>query len=450
MAGIAQLSKAFLRVRGPDAARFLNGLLTTRLLPNVVKKKQHTISDNESRHQRLADTVDLAKNWGAMHEDIYDPDQHVWVRRDGVFSMFLNSKGRVVNECFNYPAPFHTGGPGLAPLMAEPCYLLELDPRYTRPLQSMLRIHKLSAKVKIEPVPFCSYYYYNDSEQFEAWLDDLQLQYFCSEDPVAALAAANALVESGDLISPAAADKVIALAVDNRIPNFGVKFVTLEPLAPLQILSDAFQARFAAPETSEHAVTHRRFANGLFETSDAPAGQTLLPFEANLDFLNGLSLEKGCYVGQELTIRTFNGGVIRKRVVPVVFDREVPEGLLASISEASILRPEGSDETPKGPTPFAKDSKELAPSPFAKEPKESAPSPFGASPFGSGKVARRGKLGKLLAAEGNLGFMLVSVDEVKKNGAFQATLEGETFKLTASIPDWWPLDEAEEIVESEE
>jgi len=42
-----------------------------------------------------------------------------------------------------------------------------------------------------------------------------------------------------------------------------------------------------------------------------------LPLECNLDWLNGVSFSKGCYVGQELTARTHFQGLIRKRMMPV-------------------------------------------------------------------------------------------------------------------------------------
>ena len=32
--------------------------------------------------------------------------------------------------------------------------------------------------------------------------------------------------------------------------------------------------------------------------------------------MSGVSFHKGCYLGQELTARTFNTGVTRKRIVP--------------------------------------------------------------------------------------------------------------------------------------
>jgi len=39
--------------------------------------------------------------------------------------------------------------------------------------------------------------------------------------------------------------------------------------------------------------------------------------ESNIDLMNGIDFRKGCYVGQELTIRTKHTGVVRKRILPV-------------------------------------------------------------------------------------------------------------------------------------
>ena len=46
------------------------------------------------------------------------------------------------------------------------------------------------------------------------------------------------------------------------------------------------------------------------------APNTFFPAELGLDYLHGISFEKGCYVGQELTARTHFQGLVRKRVLP--------------------------------------------------------------------------------------------------------------------------------------
>lgn len=61
-----------------------------------------------------------------------------------------------------------------------------------------------------------------------------------------------------------------------------------------------------------------------------------LPLESNVDLMNGVSFEKGCYLGQELTARTFHRGVTRKRVMPLQFFRSEEE-LRGSGKEGPLL-----------------------------------------------------------------------------------------------------------------
>ena len=53
-------------------------------------------------------------------------------------------------------------------------------------------------------------------------------------------------------------------------------------------------------------------------TQDHPSGNCFA-LESNADFLQGVSFNKGCYIGQELTARIYHSGVIRKRLVPIEF-----------------------------------------------------------------------------------------------------------------------------------
>jgi folate-binding protein YgfZ len=49
------------------------------------------------------------------------------------------------------------------------------------------------------------------------------------------------------------------------------------------------------------------------------------PHEADMDQLNGIDFEKGCYVGQEVVSRVEHRGTARKRVVPVTYADYAPE-----------------------------------------------------------------------------------------------------------------------------
>src|SRR3546814_11867404 len=46
--------------------------------------------------------------------------------------------------------------------------------------------------------------------------------------------------------------------------------------------------------------------------------------ESNFDELNGISWDKGCYMGQELTARTKYRGLVKKRLMMVAADRPLP------------------------------------------------------------------------------------------------------------------------------
>ncbi|KAI3405587.2 CAF17 [Candida oxycetoniae] len=514
-AGFARLSKSLISIRGPDATKFLNGLLTSRLLPNVVKKKQHTISDSdEMRLADLQDIIDINTNYGLMHEDIYDPDHSINIGRDGIYSMILNSKGRVFTDLYLYAFPFHNFREMFLETMKEPGYLLEIDEDNLSRVMMMLKLHKLSAKVKVLPdLQLHSYYYYNDFDTFDRWLENVQSQYFQCSDPVNALQSANSFIQNQVIFNRHYAKNILGFAVDNRIPNLGFKFVTNKLVTSKnedgsssiknedgsssiknedgsssiknedgsssiknedgsssinidELFSASFKKQFNINVITEAEVTKRRFENGLFETNDAAKDESLLPFECNLDYVNGLSLDKGCYVGQELTIRTYNNGIIRKRIYPVKFFKltneldhkkeievasagtpiELNNIPISSLSKFKITPLNNTTESEKTP-PFP----ELTPSPFASVSTSSistssSSSSSSSSSFPSSRPVRKRKnsSGKILAVREDLGLALLTISDVNKCKFFKLEppspeVPSEPIGLKVVTPDWWPI-----------
>ncbi|VBB27389.1 unnamed protein product [Acanthocheilonema viteae] len=87
---------------------------------------------------------------------------------------------------------------------------------------------------------------------------------------------------------------------DPRVPSFGKRILS-------EILPDDHSA-------DENAYRERRFDFGIPEGPSELAGE--LPLFMNADIMNGISANKGCYLGQELTALALNAPEIRKRLLP--------------------------------------------------------------------------------------------------------------------------------------
>jgi len=58
----------------------------------------------------------------------------------------------------------------------------------------------------------------------------------------------------------------------------------------------------------------------------------LIPLEANIELMNGVSFHKGCYVGQELVARTQFKGLVRKRVCPLLLIPDTGEAVSSMVA----------------------------------------------------------------------------------------------------------------------
>jgi len=95
---------------------------------------------------------------------------------------------------------------------------------------------------------------------------------------------------------------------DPRVPELGLRFMLGSQEIPM-FLPDNFMAH-----GGDDFFDQLRISLGVPE-SEMVSGKTV-PLDANIIWLNGVSFDKGCYVGQELIARTHYKGQIRKRMVP--------------------------------------------------------------------------------------------------------------------------------------
>ncbi|XDZ65957.1 folate-binding protein YgfZ [Alphaproteobacteria bacterium LSUCC0684] len=82
-----------------------------------------------------------------------------------------------------------------------------------------------------------------------------------------------------------------------------------------------------------------RWRHGVPEGGRDLPSEKALPLEARLDLNNGISFEKGCYVGQEVTARTRYRGLVKRSYVPVHADRmiDAPADIEVEGKQAGLL-----------------------------------------------------------------------------------------------------------------
>ena len=129
--------------------------------------------------------------------------------------------------------------------------------------------------------------------------------------------AGEALGLSGDAGSAAAFGGGIAF-IDPRLEEAGGRAV-LPVEGAGKTLEDAGLKATDAPE-----YDRLRLQLGLPDGSRDLVVEKSTLLESGFDELNGVDWDKGCYMGQELTARTKYRGLVKKRLVPVIFDGPPP------------------------------------------------------------------------------------------------------------------------------
>ncbi|KAJ5636127.1 transferase caf17 [Penicillium longicatenatum] len=217
-----------------------------------------------------------------------DPNKPV--RRTGTYTAFLNSQGRILNDAFIYPVPMPNGN--------ELEWLVEVDKSEVPILLKHLKKHKLRAKLKLRAL--------EDGERtvWSSWKNHEQPRW-----------AAYNLESDSTATSPFTHSSDIIGCIDTRAPGFGSRIITPGSEDLRTHFPD--ESELAGSQVGLDAYTVRRILNGVPEGQSEIIRESALPMECNMDMARAIDFRKGCYVGQELTIRTHHTGVVRKRILPV-------------------------------------------------------------------------------------------------------------------------------------
>lgn len=199
-----------------------------------------------------------------------------------IFSLLLNSNGRVLYDILLYKIDFNE-------------YLVEYESSAVEYLGKHLLMYRLRKNVKIEPLNcFLPWVIHPESEQGDSsYLTNLK-------------AIVDSLANKNDIVTT---------VIDPRTNLLGVRVITTKDVNLLTLLpQDSFKF------IQGNSYRTYRYKLGIGEgVIDHPPGNCL-PFDTNVDFMNGVSFSKGCYIGQELTARMQFTLNIRKRLMPIVLE----------------------------------------------------------------------------------------------------------------------------------
>jgi hypothetical protein len=110
---------------------------------------------------------------------------------------------------------------------------------------------------------------------------------------------------------------------DPRLPAMGTRSIL-----PPQLAADA-AAALGATIVEADAYEAHRIALGVPRGGMDFAYLDTFPHEADMDQLEGVDFDKGCYVGQEVVSRVEHRASARSRIVPVAFEEFVASSGLA-------------------------------------------------------------------------------------------------------------------------
>ncbi|GAV48652.1 hypothetical protein ZYGR_0N00560 [Zygosaccharomyces rouxii] len=434
----ASNKKSFLKIRGPEAPKFLNGLVTSKLLPAFTKKNLTTINPHqEDKNNQLELEFDEThSNWGVFNEMGYNGS---YISRFGTYTGILNSKGRLLTDTLLYPSPLCHG---TRKSMAWPEYLLEFDPSIGSTLNKMLDLHVLTSKVKTKLYEggFTSWDMRIllpglQAEDENPWISNVLEPSTMTKNPQDAQAFAAGLASA---LFQGNEAQVIAMYIERRTDqlieadgSMGQQFrvVTKNGVDLKSILNpQGFPFEFKLEEVDPAFFRRLRFEQGYIDSVQDYTAESLLPLELNFDFLpNAVSADKGCYIGQELTARTFATGILRKRLVPV-----------------TLFNPENY------PLPQGKQYPDISMEP---DPNETRKPSANSNPFGNTKTPKRQRpAGSLIASEGNKGVAMLRIEHFKRafhseeddKPFYIATEDGKRIGIIPSQP-FWLLDHEEDL-----
>ncbi|KAI0320225.1 Aminomethyltransferase folate-binding domain-containing protein [Amylostereum chailletii] len=320
------------------------------------------------------------------------------------YSTFLHAQGRVLYDVFVHTPPVSSD-----PSTKQPTFLIEYDPSVPSrnsdapSLLTLLKRYVLRAKVRLRDATA-------EHDIWAAWGSEREDK---AEVPRWEWAGSGAGEQVWGRSSWPWGEGEHGLLKDRRAIGMGVRRLVKK--------GDRPQECSTHDGGSEEDYLLHRIAHGVAEGATDIPPLNAFPMESNLDIMGGLDFRKGCYVGQELTVRTYHTGVVRKRIYPVVIHSS------SSYVQFPIFTADG---------PLSMNT-------------HTPQTPIRASPThspGEGRVPRPRGTGALLSNTQGVGLALLRLEHVDKvqTGDLKlelASAEGEPLRVTPWRSEYWPVPE---------
>ncbi|TFK28801.1 mitochondrial protein [Coprinopsis marcescibilis] len=327
------------------------------------------------------------------------------------FSAFLHAQGRVLYDVFIWTDPNPTSKKG-------PSYLIEYSPPLSSnedlpPLLAYLKRHVLRSKVKVRDL----------SGEYDVWA-----AWGSEKDKIWETPRTWAWARSGS-VEPTWDPSVEAggspwgttpgVIHDRRGVGMGRRLLVRSGEKPQESSTHDIAS-------SDDYLLHRMLHGVPEGNIDIPPLQAF-PMDSSLDMMGAVDYRKGCYVGQELTVRTYHTGVVRKRIHPVIIYNPEVTSSVKPITLPTSLPPD------------------LDIKPVQQMENDASGAKKGPRPRGTGKL--------LSTSVHGVGLALLRLEHAAaaQNGRMRLDLalpEDNLLSVAPWTPDWWPRRPIEDLQES--
>lgn len=227
---------------------------------------------------------------GLVTNDIFS----LRTRQTSLYTFLLNNKGRILYDALIYK-------------VSDSELLLECDSLLKTDIIKHIKQYCVRKKIEIVPQDTSVWVVFNNN------LNDFSDPNSAFRNSCESLSSVIPKLESESI------ENNMNFYRDPRLIELGFRI-----MSPTTVDVGKFLINRDVNVSSTKSYSSHRYKLGVAEgVHELPVG-SCIPHETNGDYLNGISFDKGCYLGQELTARVHYTGVVRKRLMPIILS-SVPD-----------------------------------------------------------------------------------------------------------------------------